>query len=257
MEARSGISALGPHRAYRRLSVLTPTTVGLSVLLMVGLECGLLLFLPEVVRVFGFATFAMVRFVGTAAWLGNDEFLGVPLFPIVFGSIPPADYQSLLAWLGGSVAGILALRRAQRVVAPLRFLLVYNLLLMAASALYLLFAGHLGYDAEEFSRLYLRTVVIIWLVTPVFMAALSLTLPFSPLDRVGLIVLTLLYDVTFSAVRYALFVWLLTRLGAVVMANLYLFLGPLLDVVYFVGIFALFVLRLTRRLGRNPEFQAW
>jgi hypothetical protein len=83
-----------------------------------------------------------------------------------------------------------------------------------------------------------------------------LTLPFSVLERTVLMVLTLGYDIVFSAIRYAVFAWLLTGVGAVVMANLYLFLGPLLDFVYLVGIFALFLPRLGRRLGREAAFES-
>ena len=246
-----------PHRAYRRLPVLRPAGVALSLFLVAGLEVLLVRYLAPVVRVFGLTTFALVRFVRTPAWLGRDQFLGVPLFPLVFGPIPPLSYGVVLLWLAGSLLAIVGLGRLRRVmVAPLRYLFVYNLLLLAASAYYLLFVGHLGYDAEEFSRLYLRTVVTIWLVTPVFMGLLSLTLPFSPLERVGLVALTVIYDMIFSAVRYAVFVWLLKNLGAVVMANLYLFLGPLLDVIYFVGIFGLFVLSVAHRMERHPAYRA-
>ena len=138
---------------------------------------------------------------------------------------------------------------------PVRYLVVYNLLIIAASASYLLFFGQPGYDARDFSQLYLRTVVTIWLVTPAFLGVMSMTLPFHPLEQVGLVTVSLVYDMVFSAVRYALFVWLLVRLGAVVMATLYLFLGPLLDVIYLVGIFAAFVLRLTRRIDERDLFQ--
>ncbi len=257
MYAPSELLDIAPHRAYRRLPVLGPASVALSLFLVLALEVLLVRYLAPLVRVFGLATFELVHFVRTPASLGSDEFLGVPLFPVVFGTIPPLGYGTVLLWLAGSVAGIVLLGRLRRVVgAPLRYLVVYNLLLVAASACYLLFAGHLGYDAEEFSRLYLRTVVTIWLVTPAFMGLLSLTLPFSPLERVGLVTLTLVYDIIFSAVRYAVFVWLLQNLGAVVMANLYLFLGPLLDVIYFVGIFGLFVLSAARRIRRRPEYLA-
>jgi hypothetical protein len=257
MHAQSQMLDDAPHRAYRRLPVLRPASIALSLFLVAGLEALLVVYLAPVVRVFGLTTFELVRYVGTPAAMGRDEFLGVPLFPLVFGTIPPLGYGAVLLWLAGSLAAVVGLGRLRRVVvAPLRYLLVYNLLLLAASAFYLLFAGHLGYDAEEFSRLYLRSVVTIWLVTPVFMGLLSLTLPFSPLERVGLVGLTVVYDMIFSAVRYAVFVWLLRNLGAVVMANLYLFLGPLLDVIYFVGIFGVFVLSVAHRMERRPAYLA-
>jgi hypothetical protein len=249
--------ALPPPRAYRRLRVVTPAGLVVSALVVVGLEAAVLLSLEPLVRVFGDVTFRLVRLTGAVAWLGTDRFLGVDLFPLVFGSIPPSSYQAVVLWLAGSLAALVLVWNAEWIVAPLRFLLAYNLTLLSASALYLLFAGQLGYDAEAFSRLYLRTIVMIWLVTPLFMAVLGLTLPLTALERGGLLVLTLAYDVGFSAVRYAVFVWLLTQLGAVVMANLYLFFGPLLDIIYFVGIFAVFVRRLARRLSRGAPRFAW
>ena len=256
MYAPSELLDAAPHRAYRRLSVFRPGSVALSLLLMLGLEAALVLYLAQVARLFGVATFELARFTRTPVWLSTDNFLGVPLFPLVFGTIPPLNYRVVLLWLASSIAAMVVLGQLRRMPAPLRYLITYNLLLVAGSAVYLLFTGYVGYDAEEFSRLYLRTVVTIWLVTPLFMGLLSLTLPFSPLERVGLVAFTLAYDMIFSAVRYVAFVWALRYLGAVVMANLYLFLGPLLDVIYLVGIFSLFVLSATRRIGRQAAYVA-
>jgi hypothetical protein len=250
------VLALAPPRAYRRLPRLRRANVVFSLALVVGAEGLLYRYLPETVRAFSLSTAALVRFTHTTVELGTDEFLGVPLLPLVFESIRPLSYQVLLLWLGACAAGILLLTRRRWLSMPVRYLIVYNLLLIAASAYYLLFAGQPGYDAVDFSRLYLRTVVTIWLVMPAFMGVMSLTLPFSPLEQVGLVALSLAYDMIFSAVRYALFVWLLVHLGAVVMANLYLFLGPLLDVIYLVGIFAVFALRLERRIEERELFRA-
>jgi hypothetical protein len=225
--------------------------VAVSVLLVAAIEAALVLTLGPLVQIFGDATLRVARAVGTAAWLGRDRFLGVDLFPLIIGEIPPLAPEAAVLWLAGSAVALGLVWLAKWIAPPIWYLLAFNLALLAASALYLAFAGRLGYDAAEFSRLYLRTVVLVWLITPLFTAALSLTLPFSALERAGLVVLTLAYGIVFSAVRYALFAWLLTRMGAVVMANCYLFLGPLLDFVTLVGIPALFLPRLGRRLGRD------
>src|SRR5262245_38775096 len=145
MYAPSTLLDDAPHRAYRRLPVIRPASAALSLLLVIGLEILLVQYLAPVVRVFALATFELVRFVRTPASLGRDDFLGVPLFPLVFGTIPPLSYRTVLFWLAGSVAGIFALGSLSRVVAaPLRYLFVYNLLLLAASACYLIAFGHLG-----------------------------------------------------------------------------------------------------------------
>jgi hypothetical protein len=225
-----------------------------SVLLVAAIEGALVLTLGPLLRVFGEGSLRIARMTGMAAWLGRDRFLGVDLFPLLFTEIPPVAPPAALLWLAGSIGALAVVCRAGWIALPVRCLLAFNLAVLSASALYLAFFGRLGYDAAEFSQLYLRTIVVVWLVTPLFLVGLSLTLPFSALERTALMVLTLGYDIVFSTIRYAVFAWLLTAVGAPVMANLYLFLGPLLDFVYLVGIFALFLPRLGRRLGRAGAF---
>jgi hypothetical protein len=255
LSSTAGVLDLAPPRAYRRLPPLAAPKVVFSIVLVVSLEAALFWYLPQIVRGFTLTTVELLRFTRTSVVLGADEFLGVRLLPVLFETIRPLSYQVLLAWLVGCGAAIVVLTQRRWLLMPVRYLIVYNLLLLAASAYYLLFFGQPGYDAGDFSQLYLRTVVTIWLVTPAFMGVMSLTLPFSPLEQIGLVILALAYEMIFSAVRYALFVWLLVHLGGVVMANLYLFLGPLLDVIYLVGIFAAFALRLTRRVDERGLFR--
>src|SRR5262249_27163166 len=137
MYAPSELLDAAPHRAYRRLSVFRPGSVALSLLLVLGLETVLVLYLAEVARLFGLATFELARFTRTPVWLGTDTFLGVPLFPLVFGTIPPLNYRVVLLWLAGSVAVLVILARLRPVPVPLRYLINYNLLLVAGSAFYL------------------------------------------------------------------------------------------------------------------------
>src|SRR5262249_12406953 len=142
MYAPSELLDAAPHRAYRRLSVFRPGSVALSLFLVLGLESALVLYLAEVARLFGLATFELARFTHPPVRLGTDHFLGVPLFPLVFGTIPPLNYRVVLLWLAGSVAAMLVVAGLRRIPAPLRYLITYNLLLVAGSALYLLFTGY-------------------------------------------------------------------------------------------------------------------
>ncbi|MGH2778792.1 MAG: hypothetical protein ACRDJB_09090, partial [Actinomycetota bacterium] len=85
---------------------------------------------------------------------------------------------------------------------------------------------------------------------------LGLTMPFRSWERLGLVVLCWTSIFALSAVRYALFVWALTQFGSVLMPSLYLFLGPVLDFVYLMSIFSLFLVPLGRRLDRG-ERNSW
>ncbi len=167
------------------------------------------------------------------------------------------DYTSILGWVIGCGAGVAIICITRWMTAPLRVLLIYNLILLGTTAVYLLYTGHLGYDTEAFSRLYLRTVVIVWTMLPLFMGMLSVLLPFSPIEQAGFVACALIYNFVFSALRYAFFVWAISRFGIVVMPDLYLFFGPFMDFVYSVGIFTLFLGRLRRRLDRHGERWVW
>ncbi len=248
--------AILPHRAYRRLTALRPASVGFLCLVLAAFELVLLAYLGDLARLFSGLALALTTKTGVSVTVGEDFFLGVRLSPLLF-SASPMDYTSILGWVLGCGAGIAVLSVTRWMTAPLRVLLIYNLFLIGTTAVYLLYTGQLGYDAETFSRLYVRTVVIVWATLPLFMGMLSAILPFSSLEQAGFVVSALTYNFVFSALRYAFFVWAISRIGIVVMPDLYLFFGPFMDFVYSVGIFTLFLGRLRRRLDRHGERWVW
>lgn len=95
------------------------------------------------------------------------------------------------------------------------------------------------------------------LTVPIFSGMVSAFLPFSIVERIGMVVLTVMFDMVFAAVRIIAFALLTARFGSIVEANLYLFFGPLMDVVYFLSIFSLAAVSLGKRLSRNAEAWEW
>jgi len=242
-----------PHRAYRRPRALTAGSVATSVALIAAGEFLVVVFLGRLADHYTRAS-AFLLPGGTRS--SPRPFLGIQLRPLQI-QIQPLDYRALLVWFLASVAIAGVLTGTHRIGAPGRYMVIYNLAMIAVSAAYMLFAGELGYGAEAFSELYLRSAVVIWLVIPVFLGGVSLFLPFTMLERVLLVGASFAYNVVFSAVRYALFAWILSWSGAVTMASLYLFFGPLLDFVYMVGVFSMFLVPLSRRLDREGPQDAW
>lgn len=242
-----------PHRAYRRPVPVDRTTLVASLVLIGAVEALIVAFRGDLADLFTRSAAALLP--GGERATGRP-FMGIRIHPLGI-DVQPLDYRALLVWFVAAIAGIVLLARMRRIGAPARYMGVYNLLLIAASAAYILFAGRLGYGGESFSDLYLRTAVVIWIVIPVFVGAVTLTLPFTVAERAAVLAATLAYNVVFSAVRYALFAWLLSWTGAVVMAGLYLFFGPLLDFVYVVGVFSVFLVPLSKRLGREGPQDVW
>lgn len=245
-----------PPRAYRRADLASADEVALVVVTLVLLEGTLLIGLPDLARAWGRLALELARLAGTAAVAGEDRFLGLPLTVLDFPS-PALDDRALALWLVGASAALPVLARLRAVAMPLRLGAGYLLLLVGTTAGYLLHAGQLGYDAEAFSRLYVRTMVLVWAVAPVFTAALALALPLAPAARVACVVTPLAYDLVLSSVRYALFAWALGTAGEVLMPVCYLALGPLLDAVVLVAVSVLFLPGSARRLARRRQGWRW
>jgi hypothetical protein len=103
----------------------------------------------------------------------------------------------------------------------------------------------------------LETMTAIWLVLPLFIGTVTILFPFTLLASIAIILSTVVFDIVLAASRYAAFIVILNHSGPILMADLYLSFGPLLDVIPLTGIFAIFLGLLARRLRRDPEAWAW
>jgi hypothetical protein len=70
-------------------------------------------------------------------------------------------------------------------------------------------------------------------------------------------VFTVAYSILFATVRYAVFLYLLTRYSVIYMAAMFFALGPFIDFAYVVAIYALYLNRLAVRMKRTPEAWQW
>jgi hypothetical protein len=247
-------AAFRPHRSYRRPASLARAGWWTSLALTPVVQAAAVLTRGTFARFLTRGAGALVP--GGGARFGHDLYLGVRLVPITVNG-PSLTRQTLVLWISACAGGLFVLIRRRRLPAPLRFIGVANLGLVGATACYLLFMGRLGYDPAAFSALYVRTSLTIWLIVPVFMGMVALTLPFTVLERIGLVLFCLAYEGAFATVRYAVFVWVLGEVGSVVMPSMYLFFGPLLDFVTFTGIYAVLLARLARRMALTEGAWRW
>ncbi len=188
--------------------------------------------------------------------LGSERFLWLNLAPLQF-TMPSHDYADLATYILVSAVAIAIVSIFRLFPAPLRFFVNFNFLIVASEASYLLLAGHLGYASNAFSTLMLETMTAIWLVLPLFVGTVTILFPFTLLRTVAIIVVSVVFEIVLSALRYAAFVVILSHSGPILMADLYLSFGPLLDVIPLTGIFAIFLGALASRLRRDPEAWAW
>jgi hypothetical protein len=140
---------------------------------------------------------------------------------------------------------------------PLRYWISANLLAMFGSAMFIYFNGRVGYDAATFMLLVERTSILVILCAPAFLSIISIMLPFSFAERLGMVVAVVGVDLVFALIRISSFALLASTFDGIVQANLYLFFGPLMDVVYAISVYSIAVVMLGRRIARSAEAWAW
>jgi hypothetical protein len=244
-----------PHRCYRRLA--TPIShVFPCVIITLVIECAVLLLAQPLERIVSAVDVTLVRASNVPATLGSEQFLWLHLSPLEF-SMPGHDYIELTLWIAVCAVAIAVISSFRLFSAPLRYFINFNFLIVAGEASYLLLAGHLGYSSTTFSTLMLQTMTAVWLLLPLFVGTITVLFPFTLLTSAAIIVTSVIFDVVLAAARYLAFVIILSHSGPILMADLYLCFGPLLDVIPLTGILALFLALLARRLRHQPEAWSW
>ena len=244
-----------PHRCYRRLA--TPLShVFPCIVITLLIECALLLLAQPLERMVSTVDATVVRASNVPVTLGSEHFLWLNLAPLEF-SMPGHDYIELAIWILGCALAIAIISLLKLFPAPLRYFINFNFLIVAGEASYLLLAGHLGYASNTFSTLMLQTMTAVWLLLPLFVGTITILFPFTLLTSTAIIFGSLIFDIVLAAARYLAFVIILSHSGPILMADLYLCFGPLLDVIPLTGILAIFLALLARRLRHEPEAWSW
>jgi hypothetical protein len=246
---------IAPHRSYRRLPV-TSTGALTTIPVVLLVEIAVILCAQKALD----AMAAFASFVSDSEHIAAqpfaDPFLFVTTHPMTF-AMRHSDWIELCIVMFVCAVAIIGLSVWTRIAAPIRFFINLNLLLIAGAALYLLLTGRLGYDSAAFSELMVRTALLTWLIMPIFVGLFASLFPFTIWQRLLFIVVTVAYDVPLSIVRYGLFIAILGKTSSIVMTDLYLVFGPLLDAIPIICFFSLFLVQVARSLEKRKAVWGW
>jgi len=248
------------HRAYKKLARIQRRPAALLFLLVVLLD-GCIAYWHEPI---------LARFVGVVAWI--LDWCGIPVTVTTWTFLPtwvtrmpvldaagsfPSHRFALTAFVI-SVLIVAIMPRIRPLPKAIRVYVVFLALLNSVSAAFFVVAPHLfPYDVLDFSLLYMGTQFGMWLLLPVVMGVALAPLPAPTAEKFLVIVLTVCYAALFGAVRYASFLYLLDATTVLHMAAMFFALGPLIDFVYMVSIYAIYVNIVALRLGDRPEIWRW
>ncbi len=248
------------HRAYKRLEGVNGWASARLFALVAVLDALIAYFHRPLLDAFVGAVGRILAWCGVGA-----EVVYWPFLPVWVKQMPVLDaagvFPSRLFALVTFVVCLLLVVVVPRVRRLPRVIVVYavflSLLNLASSAFFITVPHRFPYDVADFSLLYMGTQLGMWLLLPVVMGMALSTLQAPTLEKLGVILASLAYAALFGAVRYASFIYLLREITVLNMAAMFFALGPLVDFVYLVAIYSLYVNLVALRLRRTPESWRW
>ncbi|MBN2242447.1 MAG: hypothetical protein JW793_07130 [Acidobacteria bacterium] len=246
------------HRAYRKIAASRGTLA--REFLTIALPLSLLMFVayPVITRWMSLFTQAVlekyyppgsIEIIRQPFFLGDVSFVGIP------GTNPslPATVVNLAVSLALTVL-LPRVRKGKNAAIYLFYLAAINL---ASSLFFLFFHSDFPYSATRFSELYVITEISMWIFIPFILGMAIVLFPPAILPKATMIAATLVYSIVIGALRYILFLFIVTKFSVLYMALLYFAFGPLVDFIYIVGIFSFYSNRLAVNLRGSIKAWKW
>lgn len=246
------------HRAYRKISgsrrifLLQFMTIAFIFSLAV-----LFLYSPVIEQMCKFTQSILSEYYspGSVILLGKTFFLDDVLIVDLPGRYPTAMI-SLVNFFVSLILIILLprLRAGRNIAIYIFFLAIINIV----SALFFTIAPFdFPYSNQDYSELYIKSEVSIWLFIPIALGIAIAPLPASVFPKILLVILTLTYSVIFGTLRYIIFLFIISKFSVIYMALLFFAFGPLIDFIYIVGFYSFYVSRLAQKLKGNEPVWKW
>ena len=248
------------HRSHKRLARFDRASLALLAVFVIVLDLLIAWFHEEILTAFVERVARLAEIAGVRTVVTWWEFL-----PSVMDRMPVLDaagrYPSRELALWTFVVALLLsliMPRLRFLPGTLRVYVVFLALLSTVSgAFFVLWPHRFPYDVLDFSLLYMGTQFGMWLLLPLVMGTALAPLPARTVEKAGVILFALAYATVFGAIRYAAFLYLLRELTVLHMAAMFFALGPLIDFVYLVAIYSVYVNLVALRLQKRPEIWRW
>jgi len=141
---------------------------------------------------------------------------------------------------------------------PLAVYLTIALLIhLISSAFFLLFKDKFPYTLTDYSGLYMVQQVGIWLSFFMIATLISGVLNNSGVSKFVMIGALMTYSFVFGVIRYIVFMVIMFKFSSLYMAILFFTFGPLWDFLYLVGIYSIYMSRLTEKYDDKDRGMKW
>jgi hypothetical protein len=248
------------HRSYRKLPGSTKMFLVNFVFLSLPFSLASILFYPEITEWMCKVTQAVLEpyyYIDSVNILSRRyiEAIG-PIFYIQV----PEKFPSYLFSLGNAlvtIAFLMILPNIKRFKPFLIFSVILCMIHVVSSLYFLLFPALFPYTGGDYSQLYMLQEVGIWFFMPIIMGLAILPMPAHILFKAFIMSAIYGYSLVFGLVRYIVFLMIISKISMIYMAILFFALGPLVDFIYAVGIYTLFVNKIAKKLAEDFSIWRW
>ena len=249
-------------RTYRHLQVDKKKSLLFLFLFVLPCVIGLFLFYGELTAfVTNITGWVLNRFVPSLEvsyrWTDFIPFLDdikIAVIPTVYPSIKLIliNLGVLLAAVAFCILGKMRNHSAAIYVMIILFIHMIN-------CVFFLFAGkEFPYTSIEYSELYMKQQVGIWICFLVIMGLVTGILgDGSILLRIGAVAGVMAYSLCFGLFRYIVFLFIMYKFSMLYMAAFFFVLGPFFDFMYLVMIYGLYVDKLTGMYTTGKRKEKW
>ena len=247
-------------RTYRKLSSDKISELLTFFICIIPFFLGILFFYPEITLMISKVAAAVLKpyydypviIVNKAEYIkaiGPIYFISLP------GSIPSMEFSIIN--LLGSIIGLLILPHINRMKPLVIFSIVTLLTHLTSSVFFTFNPQYFPYDLVDYSNLYMKQQIGIYLFTIIVIGMAISLLPGKKLTKFFTISLVFGYSLIFGTVRYIFFIYILSKISLIYMASLFFTFGPFVDFLYVVCIYSLFLNKTSQKVTADMEVWQW
>lgn len=186
----------------------------------------------------------------------SRSFLHDTLYLLELPGKYPSPLLSFLFFVSAIVCIVVVKRSRLNQPAGLWLLFLSGVNILS-SVIFMLWPSSFPYSMLQFSELYVTTEVGMWFFVPVIMGIALTSIPAGCISKGLIMVVTIVYSVVFGIVRYIVFLLVIAKCSYIFMPVLYFCFGPLIDFVYIVGIYSLYVSKVAERVTDDYRIWKW
>jgi hypothetical protein len=152
------------------------------------------------------------------------------------------------------IAAITAMALSRMRGRPLMVYLLFSFMVHIISCVFFAFERNsIVYTGREFSEIFMKQQLGIWILFVVLMGVvLALYSGRGVLHKVLAFLTVMVWSGLLGVLRYIVFMYILARLSALYMADMYFVTGPIFDFLYLVGIYSIYSNRM-QKIFESPE----